>query len=61
MKYNNNNIKVIIIEDEQDLLNLYREFLLIKGYLINFTDTKATNVSKEYEKHGPILSFLIII
>jgi hypothetical protein len=35
MKYNNNNIKVIIIEDEQDLLILYREFLLIKGYLIN--------------------------
>jgi DNA-binding response OmpR family regulator len=57
MKYNNN-IKVIIIEDEQDLLNLYIEFLLTKGYFINFTDTKATNILKEYEKHKPDIIIL---
>jgi DNA-binding response OmpR family regulator len=60
MKYNNN-IKVIIIEDEQDLLSLYREFLLMNGYFIIFTDTKATNILKEYEKHKPDITSLTII
>ena len=57
MKHNNN-IKVIIIEDEQDILSLYREFLLMNGYFIIFTDTKATNVLKEYEKHKPDIIIL---
>ncbi len=48
-----NRIKVIIIEDEQDLLYLYREFLSMKGYSIIFTDTTATNILNEYKKYEP--------
>lgn len=48
-----NRIKVIIIEDEQDLLYLYSEFLLIKGYSIIFTDTDTTNILNEYKKYEP--------
>ncbi|MEJ7642573.1 MAG: response regulator [Candidatus Nitrosocosmicus sp.] len=48
-----NRIKVIIIEDEQDLLYLYREFLLMKGYSIIFTDTDTTNILNEYKKYKP--------
>ena len=54
----NNNIKVIIIEDEPDLLILYREFLLKKGYFIIFTDIKATNILNEYKKHKPDIIIL---
>ena len=54
----NNNIKVIIIEDEPDLLILYREFLLMKGYFIIFTDIKATNILNEYKKHKPDIIIL---
>lgn len=48
-----NRVKVIIIEHEQDLLYLYSEFLLMKGYSIIFTDTDTTNILKEYEKYKP--------
>ena len=54
----NNNIKVIIMEDEPDLLILYREFLLKKGYFIIFTDIKATNILNEYKKHKPDIIIL---
>ena len=54
----NNSIKVIIIEDEPDLLILYREFLLMKGYFIIFTDIKATNILNEYKKHKPDIIIL---
>ncbi|MBA3977811.1 MAG: response regulator [Nitrosopumilus sp.] len=48
-----NRIKVIIIEGEQDLLYLYREFLSMKGYSIIFTDTTTTNLLNEYKKYKP--------
>ena len=54
----NNSIKVIIMEDEPDLLILYREFLLKKGYFIIFTDIKATNILNEYKKHKPDIIIL---
>ncbi len=49
----NNRIKVIIIEDEQDLLYLYKEFLSMKGYSIIFTDTNTINILNEYNKYKP--------
>ena len=48
-----NRIKVIIIEDEQDLLYLYSEFLLMKGYSIILTDTDTNNILNEYKKYKP--------
>ena len=48
-----NRIKVIIIEDEQDLLYLYSEFLLMKGYSVIFTDTDTKNILNEYKKYKP--------
>ena len=48
-----NRIKVIIIEDEQDLLYLYSEFLLMRGYSIIFTDTDTKHILNEYKKYKP--------
>ena len=45
----------MIIEDEQDLLNLYKDFLINKGYHISVTNTTASNVLGDYEEFEPDL------
>ncbi|CAN5631065.1 hypothetical protein BH23THE1_BH23THE1_06290 [soil metagenome] len=51
-------IKIMIIEDEQDLLNLYKDFLVNKGYYISVTNTTASNVLGDYEEFKPDLVIL---
>ncbi len=46
-------IKVMIIEDEQDLLNLYKDFLKSKGYNVLVTNTTATHIIEDYEEFRP--------
>ena len=48
----------MIIEDEQDLLNLYKDFLINKGYHISVTNTTASNVLGDYEEFRPDLVIL---
>ena len=48
----------MIIEDEQDLLNLYKDFLINKGYHISVTNTTASNVLGDYEEFKPDLVIL---
>jgi len=48
----------MIIEDEQDLLNLYKDFLINKGYHISVTNTTASNVLSDYEEFKPDLVIL---
>jgi DNA-binding response OmpR family regulator len=51
-------IKVMIIEDEQDLLNLYREFLKSKGYAVLVTNTTAAHIMDDYLEFKPDLIIL---
>jgi len=48
----------MIIEDEQDLLNLYKDFLINKGYHISVTNTTASNIMSDYEEFKPDLVIL---
>ena len=51
-------VKVIIIEDEQDLLNLYKEFLKSKGYAVLVTNTTATHIMDDYLEFKPDIILL---
>ncbi len=51
-------IKVMIIEDEQDLLNLYKEFLRSKGYAVLVTNTTATHIMDDYLEFKPDIILL---
>ena len=48
----------MIIEDEQDLLNLYKDYLINKGYHISVSNTTASNVLRDYEEFKPDLVIL---
>ncbi len=52
------NVKVMIIEDEQDLLNLYKEFLKSKGYTVLVTNTTATHIMDDYLEFKPDIILL---
>lgn len=51
-------VKVMIIEDEQDLLNLYKEFLRSKGYTVLVTNTTATHIMDDYLEFKPDIILL---
>jgi DNA-binding response OmpR family regulator len=51
-------VKVMIIEDEQDLLNLYKEFLKSKGYAVLVTNTTATHIMDDYLEFKPDIILL---
>jgi DNA-binding NtrC family response regulator len=51
-------IKVMIIEDEQDLLNLYKDFLKSKGYNVLVTNTTAVHIVEDYSEFNPDLVIL---
>jgi DNA-binding response OmpR family regulator len=48
-----NKIKVMIVEDEEDLLHLYKEFLINKGYIVLVTNTTATHIIDDYVEFKP--------
>src|SRR5215210_3158179 len=51
-------VKVMIVEDEQDLLNLYKDFLTNKGYTVLVTNTTATHIMDDYLEFKPDLIIL---
>ncbi len=53
-----NKIKVMIVEDEEDLLHLYKEFLINKGYIVLVTNTTATHITDDYLEFKPDLIIL---
>ena len=53
-----NKIKVMIVEDEQDLLYLYKDFLKNKGYAVLVTNTTATHIMDDYLEFKPDLIIL---
>jgi DNA-binding response OmpR family regulator len=50
-----NRIKIMIVEDEHDLLNLYKDFLKNKGYTVLVTNTTATYIMDDYLEFKPDL------
>ncbi|HEY6536390.1 MAG TPA: response regulator [Candidatus Nitrosocosmicus sp.] len=48
-------IKIMIVEDEQDLLNLYKDYLKNKGYMVLVTNTTATHILDDYLEFRPDL------
>jgi DNA-binding response OmpR family regulator len=55
---NKNKIKVMIVEDEQDLLTLYKDFLKSKGYSVLVTNTTAIHIMDDYTEFRPDLIIL---
>jgi DNA-binding response OmpR family regulator len=55
---NKNKIKVMIVEDEEDLLHLYKEFLINKGYIVLVTNTTAIHITDDYLEFKPDLIIL---
>lgn len=50
--------KVMILEDEQDMLHIYKDFLSTKGLSVIVTSTTADEAMDDYEKYRP--DFVII-
>jgi len=48
----------MILEDEQDILHLYKDFLRTKGLSVIVTSTTANEAMDDYEKYRP--DFVII-
>lgn len=57
-KYLNQNNKIMIIEDEIDILLLYKDYLINKGFLVLATSTTANEALKDYENYYPNLIIL---
>ncbi|MGN6709097.1 MAG: response regulator [Candidatus Nitrosocosmicus sp.] len=55
---NKNKIKVMIVEDEQDLLTIYKDFLKNKGYSVLVTNTTAIHIMDDYTEFRPDLIIL---
>ena len=55
---NKNKIKVMIVEDEEDLLTLYKDFLKNKGYSVLVTNTTATHIMDDYKEFKPDIIIL---
>jgi DNA-binding NtrC family response regulator len=47
------NLKVMIIEDEQDILTLYNDYLSSKGYHVIGRYTRGNNIMTDVEEHAP--------
>lgn len=47
--------KVMILEDEQDILHLYKDYLSAKGHSVIVTSTTANEALDDYEKYRPDL------
>jgi len=48
----------MIVEDEEDLLTLYKDFLKNKGYSVLVTNTTATHIMDDYAEYKPDLIIL---
>ena len=46
-------LSIMIIEDEQDILLLYKDFLLSKGHKVLATSTTANEIMSDYDRIKP--------
>jgi DNA-binding response OmpR family regulator len=57
-KKENKNIKIMIIEDDLDILLLYKDYLNNKGFSVLATSTTANEALKDYENFDPNIIIL---
>jgi DNA-binding NtrC family response regulator len=50
--------KIMIIEDEQDILLLYKDYLLSRGHKIVATSTTADEIMSDYDKIRPDVAII---
>jgi two-component SAPR family response regulator len=53
MENNDKKLKVMIIEDEEDILNLYKDYLSRRGHDVVASSNNASNVVTDCEKCQP--------
>jgi len=51
-------LKVMIIEDEQDILLLYKDYLINKGHQVLVTSTSASEILSDYAKVEPDITII---
>jgi DNA-binding NtrC family response regulator len=57
-RQNKKPLKVMIIEDEQDILLLYKDYLISRGHNVLVTSTSALEIISDYEKILPDITIL---
>jgi CheY-like chemotaxis protein len=50
--------KIMIIEDEQDILLLYKDYLLSRGHKIVATSTTANEIMSDYDRIQPDVAII---
>lgn len=53
----NSELKIIVIDDEEDILTLYKDFLVSKGHEV-FSSLNADNIMPDFVKHCPDIALL---
>ena len=51
-------LKIMIIEDEQDILLLYKDYLLSRGHKIVATSTTANEILSDYDRIQPDVAMI---
>ena len=51
-------LSIMIVEDEQDILLLYKDYLLSKGHRVLATSTTANEIMSDFEKIKPDISII---
>jgi two-component SAPR family response regulator len=52
-KRSKKNLKIMIVEDDEDNLTLYSDYLSKKGYHVIARYTKANDIKTDLERHSP--------
>jgi len=46
-------LKIIIVEDEEDILTLYSDYMSNKGYHVIARYTRGNNIDADLQRHSP--------
>jgi DNA-binding response OmpR family regulator len=57
-KHNRRPLKVMIIEDEQDILLLYKDYLINRGHHVLVTSTSASEITSDYDRVKPDITII---
>lgn len=53
MEKNSKSLKIMIVEDDEDILTLYSDYLSNRGYHVIARYTRGNNIETDLEKHLP--------
>ena len=51
-------LSIMIIEDEQDILLLYKDYLLSRGHKVLATSTTANEIMSDYDRIRPDIAII---